>query len=141
MPASSHVGSSGQAAHRSTGGTTRRPHQRAGLHQMQLTGAVRREAHDDVLDSGELVADQVHPLDDAFRMIGRRGQRHVAVEVGEAEIGMRGEERALMERLEVALGLPPPLEPAEVVVGQPRLDLASFFTCLAPAVQPATASA
>ena len=44
-----------------------------------------------------------------------------------AEIGVRREERALVERLELALGLAHPLEAAEVVVGQPRLDLQRFL--------------
>ena len=90
---------------------------------------------------GQLVADQLHPLEHTVLMVRRRRQRLVAVEAGVAEIGVGGEEHALMERLELALGLAPPLEPAEVVVGQPRLDLAGLVAGLGVAARRATASA
>ena len=40
---------------------------------------------------------------------------------------MRSEERALVERLELALGLAHPLEATEVVAGQPRLERDGFL--------------
>ena len=48
---------------------------------------------------------KLHPLEHAFLVMRRGGQRYVTVEVGVAEIGMGGEEHPLVERLEVALGL------------------------------------
>ena len=59
----------------------------------------------------------------------RGGQRSITVEHVKLRSGCAAKNIALVERLELPLGLAQPLEPAEVVVGQPRLDLARLVAC------------